>query len=128
MDQGCEGGNRCRSPRAEALKRETETFAVAARGLREGPGMAKYSELTGGGSEIRSLSGGCAPDFVARDASREPIEVLVWKVISCASQTINGLRGSNHEYPRMADIEWASGVNRNRTFGSFHQGTLRRRW
>jgi hypothetical protein len=85
-------------------------------------------EMTGEESEIGSLSGGCAPDFVARDASTAPIEVLVWKVILCITQSINGLCGSNHEYPRMADIEWARGVNRNRIFGSFHRGTLRQEW
>ena len=46
-------------------------------------------ESTGGESEIRSLSWGCAPGFVARDASTEPIEVLVWKIISCIAQSIN---------------------------------------
>ena len=70
--------------------------------------MAKIGvtdEPTGGESETGSLSWGCAAGFVRRDASREPIEVLVWIVISRISQSINGLCGSHRKYPRTADVE-----------------------
>ena len=79
MDQGWGGGKRRRSPRAEALKKETETFEVTARSPKEGRGMAEIGvtdELTGDESEIGSLGWGCAPDFVAKGASIGPIEVL----------------------------------------------------
>ena len=79
MDQGWGGGKRRRSPRVEALKKETETFEVTARNPREGQGLAGIGvtgELTWDESEIGSLGGGCAPGFVARGASTEPIEVL----------------------------------------------------
>ena len=79
MDKGWGGGKRRRSQRVEALKKETETFEVTARSPRERQGLAEIGvtgELTGDESEIGSLGGGCAPDFVARGASTEPIEVL----------------------------------------------------
>ena len=62
-------------------------------------------EPTGGESEIRSLSWGCAPGFIVRDASREPFEVLVWKITLCIAQSINGLCWSHREYPGTADVE-----------------------
>ena len=42
---------------------------------------------------------GYAPDFVARDATGDPIEVFVWKIISSIVWSINGLCGCNHEHP-----------------------------
>ena len=62
-------------------------------------------DLTGDESEVGSFGWGCAPDFDARDASGDPIEVLVWKIVSSIALSINRLCGCNHEYPRMADIE-----------------------
>ena len=53
------------SPRAEALTKEMETFAVAARSPREGPGIADIGatdELTGSENEMGSLGDGRAAD------------------------------------------------------------------
>ena len=75
------------SPRAEALTKEMETFAVAARSPREGPGIADIGatdELTGSENEMGSLGDGRAADFVAQDASTD----LVWKAISGISQSM----------------------------------------
>ena len=70
--------------------------------------MAKIGatdEPTVGESETGSLSWGCAPGFIVQDVSREPFEVLVWKVTLCIAQSIDGLCWSHHEYPRTADIK-----------------------
>ena len=58
---------------------------VAAQSPREGLRKTESGangELKGDESEIRSLGGGCAPDSVAQNALRAPIEVSVWKVVS----------------------------------------------
>ena len=72
--------------------------------------------LTGDESEVWSLGGGWAPDFVRKGCVDSPVEVFVCKIISCNARSITGLCGCNYEYPRMADIGWAGGVSRNLLF------------